>query len=293
LSVKAEYLYVRFSDATVSGSLPAGGSAQAFTHTTSLAANILRLGLNYRFAADARSESLAPPVRLPAKMPVWHAPAVSTDWEVEAGARAWFSSGTIGAPQPLLSINGALVSRITFAGQDAVSGETFVRIDHASGVFVKGFIGAGAINRGTMNDEDFPADVAYSNTLQSSSGSIGYGTLDLGYAFLRAPGARVWVFAGYNYYHQHVNTYGCTQLAGDEVCAPAGSVPANVMALAEDDRFNSLRLGVSAQVMLTDRLKLTAEAAYLPWVNFKGQDDHNLPPAPDSGSICERQRGHA
>src|SRR4051794_15442933 len=71
-------------------------------------------------------------------------------------------------------------------------------------------------------------------------------------------------------------TYGCTQLAGDEVCVPAGFVPANVLALAEDDRFNSLRLRVSAQVMLTDRLKLTAEAAYLPWVNFAGQDDHNL-----------------
>ena len=53
-------------------------------------------------------------------------------------------------------------------------------------------------------------------------------------------------------------------------------MPANVVALAEDDRFNSLRLGVSAQVMLTDRLKLTAEAAYLPWANFKGRDDHNL-----------------
>ena len=277
LSVKAEYLYVKFSDATISGSLPAGGSAQAFTHTTSFAANILRLGLNYRFAGvDARPGGLALPVRMPQKMPAWQTLARGTGWEVEAGARVWFSSGTIGAPQPLLDSNGALASRITFAGQDAVSGETFARIDHASGVFVKGFLGAGAINRGTMNDEDFPGDVAYSNTLQSSSGSIGYGTIDLGFAFLRAPGASVGVFAGYNYYHQHVNTYGCAQLAGDEVCAPAGSVPANVMALAEDDRFNSLRLGVSAQVMLTDRLKLTAEAAYLPWVNFAGQDDHNL-----------------
>ena len=277
LSVKAEYLYVKFSDTTVSGNLPAGAAPQAFAHTGDLAANILRLGLNYRFAGvDPRPGSLATPVRMPAKMPVWQTPALSTDWEVEAGARVWFSSGTIGAPQPLLDSTGALASRITFEGQDAVSGETFARIDHASGVFVKGFLGAGAINRGTMNDEDFPGDVAYSNTLQSSSGSIGYGTIDLGYAFLRAPGARVGVFAGYNYYHQHVNTYGCTQLAGDEVCVPAGFVPANVLALAEDDRFNSLRLGVSAQVLLTDRLKLTAEAAYLPWVNFAGQDDHNL-----------------
>ena len=42
-------------------------------------------------------------------------------------------------------------------------------------------------------------------------------------------------------------------------------MPANVLALAEDDRFNSLRLGLSAQAKLTDRLKFTADAAYLPW----------------------------
>jgi opacity protein-like surface antigen len=158
LSVKAEYLYVKFSDTTTSGNLAAGPAPQAFTHTGNLAANILRLGLNYRFAGfDRRPEGVSLPVRVPAKMPAWQTPAIGTDWEVEAGARVWFSSGTIGAPQPLLDSTGALASRITFEGQDAVSGETFARIDHASGVFVKGFLGAGAINRGTMNDEDFPA----------------------------------------------------------------------------------------------------------------------------------------
>jgi opacity protein-like surface antigen len=88
LSVKAEYLYVKFSDTTVSGNLPAGAAPQVFAHTGDLAANILRLGLNYRFAGvDPRPGGLATPVRMPAKMPVWQAPAISTDWEVEAGAR--------------------------------------------------------------------------------------------------------------------------------------------------------------------------------------------------------------
>ena len=93
LSVKAEYLYVRFSDTTTSGNLPADAAPQTFTHTGDLTANILRLGLNYRFAgADARPGGLAMPVRMPAKIPVRRTPALSTDWEVEAGARVWFKS---------------------------------------------------------------------------------------------------------------------------------------------------------------------------------------------------------
>lgn len=268
LSLKAEYLYVKFSGATVSGYLPPPPN-QAFTHSADLAANIVRLGLNYRFVgADPRSAAVVMPAKAPAlKAP----PPVSSDWEVETGARLWFSTGTIGAPQPLLNTPEILASRLTYKDLDAISGETFARVDHASGWFAKGFLGAGRITRGNMYDEDFPAFFAYSNTLQAdNSGSIGYANIDVGYTFLRAPSAKVGAFVGYNYYRQHVNTYGCTQLAGDAVCVPAGIVPANFIGIAEDDRFNSLRLGLSAQFMLTDRLKLTADVAYLPLVNFNG-----------------------
>ena len=155
---------------------------------------------------------------------------------------------------------------------------------------MKGFLGAGRITDGNMYDEDFPAFFAYSNTVQSNnSGSIGYANIDLGYTFLEAPGAKVGAFVGYNYYRQHVNTYGCTQLAGDAVCIPAGLVPANFIGIAEDDRFSSLRLGLSAQFMLTDRLKLTTDVAYVPVVDFSGEDDHNarellLPEASSQGN---------
>ena len=285
LSLKAEYLYVKFNDATVIGNL-APPPNQAFTHTADLNANIVRVGLNYRFVGvDPRLAVAGMPVKAPL-LP----PPIRSDWEVETGARLWFSSGTIGAPQPLLNNPEILASRLTYKDLDAISGETFARVDHASGWFVKGFLGAGKITRGNMYDEDFPAFVAYSNTLQSNnSGSIGYGTIDLGYTFLRAPGAKVGAFVGYNYYHQHVNTYGCTQLAGDAVCMPAGSFPSNFLGIAEDDRFNSLRVGLSSQVRLTDRLRLTADVAYLPLVDFKGQDDHNarellLPEASSRGN---------
>ena len=199
---------------------------------------------------------------------------IASDWEVETGARLWLSSDKLCAPQPLLNNPDILTSRLTFGGLDAISGETFARVDHASGFFVKGFLGAGGIGRGTLNDEDFPAFGAYANTLSTASGHLAYANIYLGYTFLRTPDAKLGAFVGYNYYAQHINAYSCTQLAGADTCV--GGIWPNFLVLAEDDQFNSLRLGVTSEVMLTERLRLTADAAYLPLVDFQGQDDHNV-----------------
>jgi hypothetical protein len=106
--------------------------------------------------------------------------------------------------------------------------------------------------------------------LSDASGHIGYATIDLGYNFLRAPGAKVGAFVGYNYYAQAINTFGCTQLAGDKPCAE----PPRLLGLTENDHFNSLRIGLSSEVMLTDRLRLTGDAAFVPWVTYSGLDNH-------------------
>jgi opacity protein-like surface antigen len=280
LSLKAEYLYVNFGGTT--GSVTANNVTaffpnQAFTHSADLKASIVRVGLNYHFDGV---DPLTPKVPfMPVKASVLKAPPlIASEWEVETGARVWFSSGRIGAPNPLFNLNPpptlTLASRLTYKDLNGFSGETFARVDHSSGVFVKGFLGAGAITSGKLLDEDFPAGGGvYSNTLSSASGHLAYANIDLGYNFITAPGAKVGAFVGYNYFTQHINTYSCTQLAGSSTCT--AGFPVNFLGIAEDDRFNSLRVGVAAQFMLTERLKLTAEAAYLPWVGFKGQDDHN------------------
>ena len=275
LSVKAEYLYTHFdtASATITASnLAAAFPAQSFSETTNLSAHIARVGLNYRFG---NWNNVGPfgtrPVVFPTKSPF-----TATDFEFEAGTRVWVSSGKAGAPQPLLGFPpppSIAVSRLTFNELDAVSGEAFARVDHKSGVFVKGFLGGGGIHRGNLIDEDFPAFNAYSNTVSNASGHLAYANIDLGYAFLKTPAAKLGGFVGYNYYTQHINTYGCTQQAGDPVCA-AGVPPAYPI-ITETDVYHSLRVGLSSQVMLTDRLKLTADAAYLPYVTFDGEDNHN------------------
>jgi len=139
---------------------------------------------------------------------------------------------------------------------------------------VKGYLGAGKINNGHLNDEDFPAGPTYSNTLSSALGHLGYATIDVGYNVWRSAGAKVGPFVGYNYYTQAIDTFGCTQVAGSTPCSTA--FPAALLGLTERDCFNSLRVGLSSEVMLTERLRLTADAAYVPWVSFSGTDDHLL-----------------
>ena len=277
VSFKADYLHVDF--ANTSGMVTAQTSiaplplfsGQIFAHSSDLKADIVRVGLNYRFGSPDMSPSSDP--IMPLKAPVRKAPApINTDWEIETGARFWFSSGTLGDPNPFEPSHYG--SRLTFSNLDAISGETFARVDHASGLFVKGFLGAGAIANGRLNDEDtlLPAGGSYSNELLSSSGQIDYATADIGYNFLRSPGAKIGAFVGYNYYAQALNTYGCTQIAGGVGCATP--FPSSLLGGSENDHLNSLRVGLSSEVVLGDRLKLTTDVAYLPRVAFGGLDDH-------------------
>ena len=275
-SVKAEYLYIDFGRFTATQTAT-NDPVLMPTQSADLKANLLRVGLNYRWdAADATSAyaNAEPPiaVKAPPLAPLWN----KSDWEFDVGVRAWWSNGTMGAPNPVLTTAQGLSSRLIWSDLDALSGETYGRIDHVSGWFVKGFLGAGGIYSGKMNDEDFPypgkPDTAYSNTVSSTTGSIGYATIDLGYSLLRSPGAKFGPFVGYNYYTQHVNAFGCTQIAAGISC-PA--TPPNYLILSQDDSFNSLRVGLSAEYMLTDKLKFVGDAAYLPWVGFSGIDNHN------------------
>ena len=94
-------------------------------------------------------------------------------------------------------------------------------------------------------------------------------------------------FVGYNYYRENKSAYGCTQIANPlSDCVPA--IPSSVLSITEDDTWQSLRVGVNGDIMITDQLKLGADVAYLPYVEFNGTDDHlqRIPPfiSPESGT---------
>ena len=82
-------------------------------------------------------------------------------------------------------------------------------------------------------------------------------------------------FVGYNDYTENKSANGCTQIANPASdCVPA--LPTSVLVITENDRWQSLRVGVNAEAMLTNDFKLSADVAYLPYVKFTGVDNHVL-----------------
>jgi len=102
---------------------------------------------------------------------------------LELGGRYWYSTGRIGYGYYGDTTTSLLVSRLTYDQLTANSGEIYARGDTPWGIFIKGFAGLGAIAGGRLIDEDFPpVTFPYSETSSTTSGSLSYGTVDLGYS---------------------------------------------------------------------------------------------------------------
>ena len=299
LSVKMEYDYADFSSTSVQTPRsfvldPAVGYSRtpSGSSNASLAVQTVKLGLNMKFGGDAyaRWDGLPDYHLRGALRPT---DQVASLGEIEVGGRIWYSSGSFQkdlGSSTQMQYQGTLNSRLTYQST-AASGEVFGRIDGPSNVFLKGFVGGGNLLSGSMNDEDWiPSDgIPYSNTLSNPvKGSIGYGTIDVGYNLVRGAGLKVGGFIGYNYYRENKRAYGCIQMAAAPICDP--TIDNSTLVIGQDSKWQSLRVGLNGVVMLTDQLKLTADAAYLPYVNYAGVDNHvlrtvnNTSLSPESGS---------
>ncbi len=296
-SVKLEYDYVglgRETVATPPGLVQPAPPVPLYfltpVGTTGVTQNFhkVELGLNYRLGANPWARWGSASSAVPVKAPVT---VVASGWEVETGARYWRSRGRfqkdLGSATDPASAD-ILNSRLTY-DSTANSGEFFARVENPLNMFLKGNIGAGSLSGAHLNDEDwviFGGTVAYSNTLSDPvKGKIDYATLDLGYDFFRGAGYKLGAFAGYSYYKENKGAYGCTQIANPlSDCVPA--IPGSVLGITEDDTWRSIRIGVNGDVMIADRLKLEADVAYLPYVDFYGTDDHVLRSliSPESGT---------
>jgi hypothetical protein len=86
---------------------------------------------------------------------------------------------------------------------------------------------------------------------------------------------RFGLFIGYNYFHQTMNAYGCVQLVlPGSVCDP--TIPSSVQSISQEDTWQSLRLGISAETKVGDRFRIVGDVAYLPYARFNGLDIHLL-----------------
>lgn len=278
ISTFIEYNYYDFGDQDVTYS--GGGTSGTAELHRQLSA--VKMGLNYRFAADGGREPAA-----------HKAPGLPMGWTAEIGARYFLSTGRmqkeINAPDPTAKLN----SRLTYANSTGQAAETFFRFENNDGLFLKGFAGLGALSGGRLNDEDFPADdYAYSNTHSDlRDGQLAYGALDLGYDFLRRGGDTLGAFVGYRGFFQRVNGFGCYQLASGDVCdaAEVARDPGfkSNLGLSETESWQGVALGLNSRVQLSDRLRLEIDAAYLPYVTRTSTDNHwaraNINPLEERG----------
>jgi opacity protein-like surface antigen len=292
-SLKVEYDYLGFGSQSVTnvGSLNcvavAGGCVITSTippGSSGITQNIqeFKVGLNYRLGANPWERWAAvDPANAFSRAP---AVAWTAGWELEAGGRYFGSWGQFHKDLGNFTNSGlpsiSSVSRLTYDDMQTNAGEFFGRIETPWNGFVKGFIGGGRTRSGHMNDEDFFPTLGadgelfpYSNTLSGSvTGTTGYGVIDAGFDFLRSPEYKLGVFAGYFYFHQNMNAFGCTPIVAIN-CTP--SIPTSGSpGITENDKWSALRIGIAGETMLTENVKVSGEVAYLPWVNFTGVDDH-------------------
>ena len=196
--------------------------------------------------------------------------------EFEVGARYWYASG--GKFQKTLydTTGSLLVSRLTWTGETGQSGEGYFNVTD-KGVFVKGYLGIGNLAHGNLQDEDFPPVIApYSSTNSNAhEGHLSYGSVDLGYYFLDTAEAKLGAFGGYHFYREKMSAFGCTQTqTNPAICVP--SIPDSVLVLTQQNTWHSVRAGAAGEVTLAPGLKLSGDAAYLPYVTLKGADTHWL-----------------
>lgn len=296
-SLKLEYDYLQFGgvniDTPASQTVTSGGVATAIPGNVSSVTqhiHLAKIGLNYRWGADPWKgwDSVISPA-LPVKASS-HGPTWAPGWEIEVGARYWYNSDRFQWDNAG-AVGGLVQSRLTYDDRKTHAGELFGRVDSPWGTFVKGFIGGGTTGSGHMNDEDWGIDdgpgmpsLSYTNTRHAKvDGNIGYATLDLGHSWLRGTDYKVGTFVGYNYFREKMRAFGCVQIGSpynpgapcsldNPFFQPVATAGAAI--ITQRAAWQSLRLGVVGEYMLTDRLKLTGEAAYLPYVKFTGEDNH-------------------
>lgn len=285
-SLRLEYDYLHFGSfgvATPPGVVLRPGVA--FFETSPTRTNVTQnvheviLGVNYKFNANPWATWNAGPVHpspYPVKAPLYKAPAVSWQpgWEFELGVRyahGWGRFQKDLAPP-------SLVSRLTYADMGTNAGELFGRIDSPNSIVLKGLIGVGVGGTGHMNDEDWGlaavgrAGLAYSNELLPTvHDDINYGLIDVGYDVLRASDYKIAPFVGYTRFKSDMSAFGCTSIAA-RLCVPA--YPSTLANITEDGLWQGLRVGAAGDVMLSPRVKLSADVAYLPYAQFTSVDHH-------------------
>ncbi len=281
-SVKLEYDYLGFRDQGVATPyVPGNPFGTAPTTTISQHVHQIKLGLNYRLVSDGVNWP-ASSAAMPLKGPPLNAPS---GWTMEAGARYVYGWGRFqrdndnGHADGSTVPNGIVTAKHTYDDMRTNTSQVFGRINTPWNVFVKGYAGVGVTGHGHNNDEDSffhvnGVDVPYTNSFSDKvRGHLNYAVADIGYDFMRESSHKVGAFVGYSFIDQALNRFNCVQIANPKGGCTAPDeppTPPNVVRFQEIDKWHALRVGIAGEMTLADRVKLSGEVAYLPFVHFDG-----------------------
>jgi len=204
----------------------------------------------------------------------------------EVGGRYWYSFGDTKFDfvngHPLF---GDPTSTLYWYDTQGHAGEFFARLDHApTGVFVKGLVGGGIFNGGTIVDRDyFVGQVKFSDTSSEINGDrFHYGIVDIGWAFaVPRAGVRFGVFVGYHYWASKLTAAGLVCNPDDVngfFCGPVGSlqVPNTVPIFVYEPTWHAMRLGFDARWEIARGWSLSGEVAVVPYARLVNKDSHLL-----------------
>ena len=201
-----------------------------------------------------------------------------TDWNHDASS----SSIYLGNPSSKLSYEDVDSNIIEFSVEAII----------ASDYFIRGNLGFGGIDDGTLIDDDFLTTSTTGDFLASRSFSdigddgIWFLNFDVGYTLWTEPAnqnSRIKVFAGYQHWEEDYNATGLTYdvctvggaLLG--ICSPAGtSFFPGESVISNKVEWDSLRLGVEAEKKFGKSFSVEVSAIFIPYSDMHNEDIHHL-----------------
>jgi len=275
-SGKVEYNFVEFGEKNVALSGATGTSNVAIGQNI----HLVKFGINYKIGEDPRAGT--------GDAVFAASPLASSGWAMEAGLRYFYSKGK--SQQDLYGEPGVVNSRLIYGGLLSHSAEFFARLDHDNGVFIKGNFGIGSITDGSLYDEDMPPGTnPYSATNHKiRDSSMRYGSIDLGYNLINGSAGSFGPYVGYRYFYQRARGFGCAQVAQGNICSAGSTDPETNAALTETETWRGAAIGFNSRMNLAPRWRMEVDAAYLPYLDRAGVDNHwaraDINPGPENGT---------
>ena len=215
------------------------------------------------------------------------------------GLSGWVSQGrdtsshNASGLSPLL---GNPTSRLDYKKISSNIVEGRVRLVHRTGILLRGQLGYGGINNGTLIDDDYVSAAGATALGTSVSGahrfsrtespldgnSLWYLNADLGYRLLSLPDrhGHVDAFVGYQLWREQLVAKGLRQLectAVGTLCSAVGATEfQGIPAITNTTLWQSLRVGAELQMDMTSRLMVKLEGVVMPYSRLNHEDIHHL-----------------